>query len=204
MSYGHLSPGRWSRSLQISPGNLLILLKDLRLCGLYFPSTQNQLSRTTWSRHPLVSKALSFGWIFVAPAEELLVQLCFLCVCKRARSLGALVLVPLIHFLRLVFMCPHAWLHLPCALSCSQLDAQSSTFPLSTSNRKSAGLTFIFAVCVWLPARRCFWLCGRHWLDHRTQLCCVWTTLQWSHLCPVWKHSSVPWPRWGSGGKRFG
>ena len=55
---------------------------------------------------------------------------------KAVRSLEALVLVPVTCFLtlgwplRCCVLC--AWLQLPCALSCSHLDVQSSTLPLSS------------------------------------------------------------------------
>lgn len=59
------------------------------------------------------------------------------------------------------------------------------------------GLSFPVSVArVWLPARWCLWLCGWHRLDHRTQLCGVWTSLQRSYHGPFWEHPSLPWCWW--------
>lgn len=108
-------------------------------------------------------------------SEQLLVQSCSLYVCRNSQEPGSSGTGPsdLLRHLRLAFvllrptcLAPFALCTLLLLLGCP---VQHLTFKLcAPANRKSAGLTFIFAVCIWLPARRCFWLCGWHWLDHGT------------------------------------
>lgn len=62
-------------------------------------------------------------------------------------------LVPLTRFLTsgwsLCGRVPHAWLHLPHVLSCSHLDAQSSTFPLSTCQQEiSWPYVYLCSMCL--------------------------------------------------------
>lgn len=160
--------------LQISHGNLLILVKGLRLCGLQFPCD----SESALPREPPGVGNLRYLRLW-ALVVALLFQLSS-CWYSRAFCMFASVpgaWGPWCWSLWLASS-PRAGLcvavsHTPgsTCLMCSPAPIwmpSPAPFLWAPANRKSAGLTFIFAVCVWLPARRCFWLCGRHWLDHRT------------------------------------
>lgn len=166
-----------SQFLQLSHVNLLILVKGLSPQGLQFPGSSgsavpHELPGVGNLRYPGL-------WALVVAlllqSEQLLVQSCSLYVCRNSQEPGSSGTGPsdLLPHLGLAFvllrptcLAPFALCTLLLLLGCP---VQHLTFKLcAPANRKSAGLTFIFAVCIWLPARRCFWLCGWHWLDHGT------------------------------------
>ena len=51
---------------------------------------------------------------------------------------------------------------------------------------------FLLIVHLWFPARRHIWLSGRPGLDSWSYQCCVRSTVQWSHNCPLWGCCYIP------------
>lgn len=117
----------------------------------------------------------SSGIWLLLQSEQLLAQPCSLYICENSHQPESPGTGPsdLLPHLGLVFVLPCLTCLAPLPLCALLLPLRYPVQPLAfklfmPANRKSAGLKFIFAVCIWLPARRCFWLCCGYWLDHGT------------------------------------
>lgn len=164
--------------LRLFHGNLLILVRGLSLWGMQLPCSSGSAlpCELTGVGNLMYPDPLGFGCSFAAPVW-VTPGTAMLPVCLQKQSGGWM------PWYWSLWLASSPWVGLCVAVSCMpgfshpaislaptcMYSIQHVTFKLFVStNRKSAGLSFIFAVCIWLPRRRSFWLCGWHWLDHRT------------------------------------